>query len=111
MTENNEARDNERQRYSVLLQWSDERQLYFASVPEVAGCEVRGATRELALRGCLGRLGAQLYNAKQQGKLMPKPLVVEDCSDTPRTHGSRAEAEELDECAVPGFAPQADKEE
>ena len=37
-------------RYSMVLRWSDEDQVYVVSVPELPGCMTDGRTREEAVR-------------------------------------------------------------
>ena len=36
--------------YSILIQWSDEDQVYIATVPELPGCKTHGRTYEEALK-------------------------------------------------------------
>ena len=36
-------------RYSMLIQWSDEDQLYIVEVPELPGCKTHGKTYEEAV--------------------------------------------------------------
>ncbi len=44
------AQQRRKRRYSMIIEWSDEDQLYIVTVPESPGCRTHGATRAEALR-------------------------------------------------------------
>jgi predicted RNase H-like HicB family nuclease len=64
-------------RYSVLIQWSDEDQKYIASLPEF-GPYVRthGQTHEEALTMAQEVLAMMIEVYQEQGKVLPKPCVL-----------------------------------
>lgn len=65
------------QRYSILIQWSDEDQLYIASLPEF-GPYVRthGKTYTEALQSAEELLETMLEHYQAQGKALPQAVVA-----------------------------------
>lgn len=65
------------QRYSILIQWSDEDQMYIASLPEF-GLYVRthGKTYTEALQSAEELLEIMLEHYQAQGKALPQAVVA-----------------------------------
>lgn len=65
------------QPYSILIQWSDEDQVYIASLPEF-GPYVRthGDTYAKALESAEELLGVMLEHYQERGKQLPQPAIT-----------------------------------
>ena len=42
--------ESSHKRYSMIIEWSDEDDVYIVTVPELPGCRTHGSTREEAVR-------------------------------------------------------------
>jgi predicted RNase H-like HicB family nuclease len=60
-------------RYSLIIEWSDEDQVYIATAPELPGCRTHGATREEALRHGEEIVVEWLDLASEMGWDIPSP--------------------------------------
>jgi antitoxin HicB len=70
---------NNRLRYSMLVQWSDEDQAYLVTLPEwtdrVLGPVTHGETYEEAIRNGHEALEALIASARQHQEPLPEPRV------------------------------------
>jgi predicted RNase H-like HicB family nuclease len=64
------------QRYSMLIQWSDEDAAYIVSVPELPGCTTHGATRLEAVEQGEEALAGWLEAAEAWGRTIPPPQPI-----------------------------------
>jgi predicted RNase H-like HicB family nuclease len=62
--------------YSILIQWSDEDQVYIATVPELPGCKTHGRTYEEALKQAQYAIEGWIDFAKELGWPIPSPRVA-----------------------------------
>lgn len=65
----------EAERYSAIIEWSEEDRFYIASVPELPGCMADGETREDALREIRISTALDLEVRKLHGGVIPKPKL------------------------------------
>lgn len=63
------------ERYSAVIEWSDEDGLYIARVPELPGCMADGETREDALREIRISTALDLEVRKLHGDSIPEPKL------------------------------------
>jgi predicted RNase H-like HicB family nuclease len=59
--------------YSMIIEWSDEDQLYIVTVPELPGCRTHGATYEEAARQGRDTLESWVDVAREDGDSLPPP--------------------------------------
>jgi len=59
--------------YSMIIEWSDEDQLYIVTVPELPGCRTHGATYEEAARQGRDAMESWVDAAREDGDLLPAP--------------------------------------
>ena len=62
-------------RYSMLIRWSDEDQLYVVEVPELPGCKTHGNTYEEAVTRAQDAMDAWIYGHRMAGSPIPKPYL------------------------------------
>ncbi len=62
-----------KQRYEVIIYWSDEDQAFIAEVPELPGCAADGKTHRDALNNVEGIIEEWLETARELGRPIPKP--------------------------------------
>lgn len=62
--------------YSITIQWSDEDQVYIATVPELPGCKTHGRTYEEALQQVQYAIEGWIDFAKELGWAIPTPKVA-----------------------------------
>jgi predicted RNase H-like HicB family nuclease len=62
-------------RYSMIIQWSDEDQLYIATIPEFDDCKTHGATYEEAAHQGRELLELLVESYNDRGELLPRPLT------------------------------------
>ena len=62
--------------YSIIIQWSDEDQVYIASVPELPGCKTHGTTYEEALQQVQYAIEGWIDFAMELGRPIPLPKVT-----------------------------------
>jgi len=63
-------------RYSMVIQWSEEDQAYIVAVPELPGCRTHGETHEEAVRNGLEAIQVWIEAYEALGKPIPKPKVL-----------------------------------
>jgi antitoxin HicB len=59
--------------YSVIIQWSDEDQVYVVTLPEWGGCHTHGATYEEAAKNAREVLSMLIEDEKSTGNELPTP--------------------------------------
>ncbi len=59
--------------YSISVQWSDEDQVYIATVPELPGCKTHGKTYEEAIKQAQYAIEGWIDFAKELGRPVPPP--------------------------------------
>ena len=59
--------------YSMLIQWSDEDQVYVVTLPEFGGCKTHGSTYEEAARMGQETLESLIDAYSDDGKSLPEP--------------------------------------
>jgi predicted RNase H-like HicB family nuclease len=64
--------------YSAHILWSKEDEAYRAFVAELPGCVADGATPEEALRNASTEASEWIETAKEEGREIPQPMVLED---------------------------------
>lgn len=62
-------------RYSMLIRWSNDDQLYIVEVPELPGCKTHGKTYEEAVMQAQDAIDAWIYGHRAAGYPIPKPAV------------------------------------
>ncbi len=62
-----------KQKYEVIIYWSEEDQAFIAEVPELPGCAADGKTHRDALRNVEGIIQEWLKTALEIGRPIPKP--------------------------------------
>ena len=60
-------------KYEIILYWSAEDEAFIAEVPELAGCETDGATRQEALANLEIVIGEWMDTARELGRPIPEP--------------------------------------
>lgn len=60
-------------KYSMIMSWSEQDQIYVASVPELQGCMAHGETREEALKEIEVAEALWLESAKDMDIKIPEP--------------------------------------
>lgn len=65
-------------RYSMVIQWSDEDQVFIVTMPEFGGCKIHGSTYEEAVKQGQEALESLIDAFQADGKPLPQPA----------THGS-----------------------
>ncbi len=68
-------------RYSLIIEWSDEDQLYIATAPELPGCRTHGATRTEALAKAEEIIAEWLEIVAERGRQAPAPRVFDGWSN------------------------------
>jgi len=59
--------------YSMVIEWSDEDQVYIVTVPELPGCRTHGRTYEEAVRQGQDAIESWIDAARADGDLIPAP--------------------------------------
>ncbi|MBF2025289.1 MAG: type II toxin-antitoxin system HicB family antitoxin [Oscillatoriales cyanobacterium C42_A2020_001] len=71
-------------RYSMIIQWSNEDQLFLVTIPEFAELVVmpctHGATREEAMRNCEEVIEMYLEAWQAEGEPIPEPTTLQVAS-------------------------------
>ena len=73
---NSPDEQDEYQRYSMVIQWSDEDGAYIVTVPELPGCMTHGATHEEAVKQGEDAIASWLDAARAFGDPIPPPRVI-----------------------------------
>ena len=63
------------QRYSMVIEWSDEDAAYIVTVPELPGCQTHGTTHAEAVRQGEDAIATWLTTARAHGDPIPLPRV------------------------------------
>jgi predicted RNase H-like HicB family nuclease len=66
----------EARRYSMLIQWSPEDEIYVVSVPELPGLHTHGATHEEAVAMGEDAIATWLAGLRWMGYPVPPPQIV-----------------------------------
>jgi predicted RNase H-like HicB family nuclease len=67
----------EASRYEIVIHWSDEDQVFIASVPELTGVVTHGNTPAQAAENAVEVAALWIYASRKQGQPIPEPRVVE----------------------------------
>lgn len=62
--------------YSMLIQWSEEDQVYIVTVPELPGCKTHGKTYEKAVKQGQYAIEGWIDANKAWGRPIPPPKVA-----------------------------------
>lgn len=62
--------------YSMLIQWSEEDQVYIVTVPELPGCKTHGKTYKKAIKNAKQVLELFVEDARITGKALPPPNII-----------------------------------
>ena len=62
-----------KQRYEIILYWSEEDEAYIAEVPELAGCMADGATYQEALQNAEVIINEWIDTAIALNRYVPEP--------------------------------------
>lgn len=65
----------EHQRYSMIIEWSNEDDAYIVTVPELPGCITHGATYEEAVQQGKEAIEGWIESASADGDPIPQPRV------------------------------------
>ncbi len=65
-------------RYSLVIEWSDEDRLYIVTVPELPGCRTHGATQGEAVAMGRDAIAAWLDANRAWGRPIPAPRLFAD---------------------------------
>ena len=60
-------------KYELILYWSAEDDAYIAEIPELPGCEGRGASYEEAISRVEDAMTLWIESAEKDGREIPKP--------------------------------------
>jgi predicted RNase H-like HicB family nuclease len=63
-------------RYSMLIQWDPEDQIYVVTGPDLAGCQTHGATWEEAVLQGQEAIESWIEAAIDAGEAIPAPRVI-----------------------------------
>lgn len=61
----------DKNKYEIILFWSDKDQLFIAEVPELPGCSAHGNSREKALSNVESAIQLWIETAKEFGDIIP----------------------------------------
>jgi predicted RNase H-like HicB family nuclease len=62
-----------KQRYEIILYWSEDDQVFVAEVPELPGCMAHGDTQESALANVNEAIELWISTARELGRAVPPP--------------------------------------
>ena len=63
----------EAEKYSILIQWSEEDNCYVTSVPDLPGCMSDGKTPEEAIKNTQVIISEWIETAQELGRAIPQP--------------------------------------
>ncbi len=69
--------DARHQRYSMIIEWSDEDKAYIVTVPELPGCITHGASYEEAVQQGQDAIDSWIDAAHAWGRAVPEPKRFE----------------------------------
>jgi len=72
------AKESPRERYSMLIEWSDEDQVYIVTLPEFGGPKTHDETYEKAAKHGREVLELLIDSALEQGEKLPRPAKYRD---------------------------------
>ena len=58
-------------KYEIIIDWSDEDQVFVAEVPELPGCAAHGDTPNAALANCSDAITLWVDTAREAGRAIP----------------------------------------
>jgi predicted RNase H-like HicB family nuclease len=61
--------------YSMIIQWSDEDDVYIVMVPELPGCITHGATYEVAVQQGQDAIDSWIDAQRASGRPVPPPRI------------------------------------
>ncbi len=67
-------------KYLVIIEWSEEDQVYVAEVPELLGCATHGGTLEQAAENVSEAIESWIEGAKEANYPIPEPLATKQFS-------------------------------
>jgi predicted RNase H-like HicB family nuclease len=62
-------------KYSVVIQYDENDDIFVASVPELEGCMAHGSSQEQAMKEIGVAMRLWLETAKEHGDVIPEPLM------------------------------------
>lgn len=62
-------------RYSMIIEWSDEDNVYIVTLPEFSNCHTHGATRAKALKNGQYLLELLVEDDSERGRPLPPPKL------------------------------------
>ncbi len=65
--------------YTMIIQWSDEDEVYIVTVPELPGCRTHGHTYEEATQQGQDAIESWIMVAKEFNRPVPPPKVFDAC--------------------------------
>jgi predicted RNase H-like HicB family nuclease len=68
-------------RYALIIEWSDEDQLYSATAPELPGCRTHGLTRAEAIEKGAEAIESWLLAAADDNWELPEPRIFDGWSN------------------------------
>lgn len=63
------------ERYSMVIEWSDEDRAFIVTVPELPGCQSHGSTYEEAVRQGQDAIESWIDACRAAGRQIPAPRV------------------------------------
>lgn len=63
--------------YSMVIQWSDEDQVYVVTFPEFGGCRTHGETYRKAAKAGEEVLEMLIESSTEDGRPLPSPLTLQ----------------------------------
>ena len=73
----------ENSRYALIIEWSDEDQVYVATAPELPGCRTHGSTRAEAVQKGEEAIQGWLEAVAAHGWPLPAPRIFDGWSNYP----------------------------
>lgn len=67
--------------YSMVIQWSDEDQVYVVTLPEFGGCRTHGSTYEKAAKSGREVLEMLMEPCPEDSKPLPEPATLEQSEE------------------------------
>jgi predicted RNase H-like HicB family nuclease len=64
-------------KYEIIINWSQEDQLFIAEVPELLGCIAHGKTQEEAIFNIKEAMELWIGTAKEFGDFIPQPKSLQ----------------------------------
>ena len=66
--------------YSMVIQWSDEDQVFVVTFPEFPGSQTHGATHEEAARNAQEVLDLLIEGYQKEGRTLPAPRKIDSAA-------------------------------